>query len=185
VLTPTVVEQHLLGLQALSGALNSARNQTQIVTQHMAFVRQALEQTDLVEARRHAEHIINILDGKEGFMYGDLDRDGLTENPGDGVGVRIYLDEAHQAALELVNVSSAFSLLSDYQTKVQMMVQSIENSQNNVSSSFDDALQIFASDTVTEATSHAEDLTSIVNDLNSQIEQASSITLQIAQNARP
>ncbi|MEZ4614518.1 MAG: hypothetical protein R2867_03250 [Caldilineaceae bacterium] len=80
------------------GALSAAQTQVDIAVQHTGFLRNALSTEDIPQARRHAEHIINILDGKNGFMYGDLDRNGLPENPGDGIGIRPYL-AAVKAAL--------------------------------------------------------------------------------------
>ena len=40
------------------------------------------------------EHVVNILDGETGQFFGDLNLDGQMQNPGDGVGVRVYLEQS-------------------------------------------------------------------------------------------
>jgi plastocyanin len=41
--------------------------------------------------RRHTEHLINLLVGKDNPTYGDLDGNGVVEDPGDGTGMFAYL----------------------------------------------------------------------------------------------
>ena len=53
---------------------------------------------DLALAKRHAEHVVNILAGAESAAFGDLDGNGLPENPGDGVGVAGYLAQIEELA---------------------------------------------------------------------------------------
>lgn len=165
---------------ASSGFITAAQQQAAIAVQHTGFLRNALGETDLPQARRHAEHIINILDGKNGFMFGDLDRNGRTENPGDGFGVRSYLDEAHNSALDLVKLTEYEATLKAESAKAAAIVSALEAGQAAVSSSFDNALQIFASDTVTEALAHAQDLTSVTDGLLQQVNTAYTLSLQLA-----
>jgi plastocyanin/uncharacterized membrane protein YozB (DUF420 family) len=51
--------------------------------------------------RRHTEHLVNLIVGKSSADYGDMDRDGQVEDPGDGTGmlsiVRRVRDEAASA----------------------------------------------------------------------------------------
>lgn len=42
--------------------------------------------------RRHAEHLINLVEGDTGLHYGDNDIDGRIEDPGDGTGLLARLD---------------------------------------------------------------------------------------------
>ena len=49
---------------------------------------------NLATAKRHAEHVINLIEGKTGADYGDVDGDGLVEDPGDGTGALVYLERA-------------------------------------------------------------------------------------------
>ena len=76
------------------GALSGALEQTATALQHSGFVNEAITAANLEGARNHAEHIVNILDGQGGMFFGDLNRDGQAQNPGDGYGVRAYLADA-------------------------------------------------------------------------------------------
>ena len=163
-----------------SGFLTSALGQVQIAVQHTGFLRNALGETDLPQARRHTEHIINILDGESGFMYSDLDRDGRTENPGDGFGIRSYLDEARSHALDLVELAAQLDLPSVQQAEAAAIVTALEAGQLAIADSFDNALQIFASDTVTEASVHAQDLTAVIDGLTQMVAAANAKSLGLA-----
>ena len=50
----------------------------------------SLNSTTLADAKAHAEHVVNIIEGSTGTNFGDLDGDGSTQNPGDGFGVLNY-----------------------------------------------------------------------------------------------
>jgi plastocyanin len=41
--------------------------------------------------RRHTEHLVNLLVGQDNPAYGDLDGNGVVEDPGDGTGMFAYL----------------------------------------------------------------------------------------------
>ncbi|MCE7987773.1 MAG: hypothetical protein DYG89_41950 [Caldilinea sp. CFX5] len=164
---------------AAVGFVTAAKQQTQIAVKHTGFLRDALGETDMPQARRHTEHIINILDGKNGFMFGDLDRDGQQQNPGDGFGVRAYLDLAHTNALTLATWIKQNTADQAEQKRAAAIVTALENGQTLINSSFDNALQIFASDTVTEANTHAHDLTVVIDDLAQQISTAYQVALQM------
>ena len=41
---------------------------------------------------RHAEHLINLIEGAQGPHYGDIDGNGHLEDPGDGIGLLARLD---------------------------------------------------------------------------------------------
>lgn len=51
------------------------------------LLRHVYEFRSQAEARRHAEHIVNLVEGLGGPNYGDLDGNGHEENPGDGFGL--------------------------------------------------------------------------------------------------
>jgi formylglycine-generating enzyme required for sulfatase activity len=165
---------------ATSGFITAAQGQAQVAIQHTGFLRDALSEADLPLAHRHTEHIINILDGKNGFMFGDLDRNGRTENPGDGSGVRSYLDEANTRALALAELTGTDAASSDLETNAQSIIATLDDAQTFVSSSFDNALQIFASDTMTEANTHAQDLALGIDELTQKIATAYALSLQMA-----
>jgi plastocyanin len=42
--------------------------------------------------KRHAEHLVNLIEGNKGLHYGDNDIDGHLEDPGDGIGLLARLD---------------------------------------------------------------------------------------------
>jgi plastocyanin/uncharacterized membrane protein YozB (DUF420 family) len=61
---------------------------------------------ELTTAKRHAEHVVNLVVGKYSADYGDLDGDGVIEDPGDGTGAVVYLERL-RAALGPAGVSSS------------------------------------------------------------------------------
>ncbi len=190
--SPSVIERlrpllHLYGDQTvitataeatspMVGVLSAAQIQIDIAVQHTGFLRNALLQDDIPQARRHAEHIINILDGKNGFMFGDLDRNGLAENPGDGVGVRIYLATGKAA---LPAVADLFTAAATGTESADDLSATIDDSQALIADMFDKALQIYAADTVTEANRFAGELTSLVDNLNTTVDDVHTQTLQL------
>ncbi len=50
--------------------------------------------------RRHAEHLVNLIEGKEGLHYGDNDIDGHLEDPGDGIGLLARLEAVSEAVAD-------------------------------------------------------------------------------------
>ena len=58
---------------------------------HASETQEALQRGNLQTAQRHSEHLVNLIEGNRGGNYGDLDRDGTVEDPGDGTGLFIYL----------------------------------------------------------------------------------------------
>jgi len=63
-------------------------------------LRRAAEHRDLQAARRAAERLVNLIEGKTGTPYGDLDKSGSVEDPGDGIGLLNYLRALTKAAPE-------------------------------------------------------------------------------------
>jgi plastocyanin len=47
---------------------------------------------------RHAEHLINLIEGKDGLHYGDNNIDGHLEDPGDGIGLLSRLETVAASA---------------------------------------------------------------------------------------
>ncbi len=78
--------------------LLGAEEQLLLALEHTGFMQQELAGDDLREAQRHAEHVVNIIDGQNGASFGDLDGDSVTQNPGDGFGVAAYIQGAQQHA---------------------------------------------------------------------------------------
>jgi serine/threonine-protein kinase len=57
-------------------------------------------------SKQHSEHVINIIEGRDGELYSDWDDNGRTENPGDDVGLLSYL----------ILLQAASSSLNEHQT---------------------------------------------------------------------
>ncbi|MGH7382719.1 MAG: DUF420 domain-containing protein [Candidatus Methylomirabilales bacterium] len=63
-------------------------------------LRRAAERRDVQAVRRAAERLVNLIEGKTGTPYGDLDKSGSVEDPGDGIGLLNYLRALTKAAPE-------------------------------------------------------------------------------------
>lgn len=165
---------------AQSGFVTVAQQQIAIVVQHTGFLRDALGENDWRGARRHAEHIINVLDGKNGRIPDDVDLNGRAENPGDGFGVRAYLEQAHDPAdalAELVEYDPAFKAEGE---KAEEIINALETGEETVARTIENASQIFSYDTITEALAHAQDLTAVTDSLQQQAATAYTLSLQLA-----
>ena len=79
------------GLPPIQAVLETAPMQAGHYDSHLRFAVEGLQAGDLAAAKRHAEHLINIVDGADGEAYGDWNDDGRTENPGDDFGLLPYL----------------------------------------------------------------------------------------------
>jgi len=71
---------------------------------HAAELKTAAARGSLPAMKRHAEHLLNLLEGSKGKDYGDGDKNGAVEDPGDGFGYVVY---AEQAALHAQAMASA------------------------------------------------------------------------------
>jgi len=58
-----------------------------LLNEQSAAMLAAYQNQDAAEVRRRAEAMYNVLIGKQGFGYGDLDGDGQLSDPGDGYGM--------------------------------------------------------------------------------------------------
>lgn len=137
-----------------TGVLPNSRPQIDLAIQHGQLLQQSLDNNNWNEARRHAEHVVNILDGEEGQHFGDLDGDGQAQNPGDGVGVRHYLAQG-DAQMQPLSVAIVENPLSQ---AVSQMETALERSQTVAESSIEMALKIFAADSIPEAQPIAQEL---------------------------
>jgi hypothetical protein len=72
--------------------------QTSHFAQHAGFAVDAIAGQDLVGAKLHGEHVINIIEGREGEFFMDWDLNGVAQNPGDPVGLLPYLRLLQAAA---------------------------------------------------------------------------------------
>ncbi len=61
----------------------------------------ASQRGNLASAKRHAEHVVNLLVGKTSADYGDLDKNGFVDDPGDGIGLLTRLQTARDIAAKM------------------------------------------------------------------------------------
>jgi hypothetical protein len=117
--------------------------QAQSFSDHTEFSLNDIFNNDSLNgAKNHAEHIINIASGPESDDYFDWDGDGRPENPGDDVGLLPYV-RLFANALIITDADST-----------QELNNTITQIENHVSL----MIKITASDTVAEASAHAEQL---------------------------
>lgn len=83
------IEAVLSGITAQVGHYDSHRN----------FAINSAGEGDLAGAKSHSEHVLNIIEGRSGELYGDWNGNELVENPGDDVGLMVYI-QLLQAYLE-------------------------------------------------------------------------------------
>jgi serine/threonine-protein kinase len=58
---------------------------------HAGFALDAFAADNFNGMKQHSEHTMNILEGREGELYGDYDGSGRPDNPGDDVGLLPYV----------------------------------------------------------------------------------------------
>jgi len=65
-------------------------SQAEMLALHAGLARDAVNANNLGEAKMHVEHVLNTLYGQADARYGDHNKDGSTDNPGDGYGLLRY-----------------------------------------------------------------------------------------------
>lgn len=141
------------------GLLAGARRQMTLAIAHSGFLEDALD-SDLGQARRHAEHIINIIEGETGQHFGDLDGDGMTQNPGDGFGVRLYLITAREA---MAQATAAMTATTDSRFFAERYLAANDHALLLLEKAYERTLQIFAVDSADEARPFAAELRDLLN----------------------
>src|SRR5205085_6469791 len=63
------------------------RQELDELLQHAQLLKGELDAGRLSGEQLHVEHIINIIEGRQGQHFGDLNHDGKVQNPGDGFGL--------------------------------------------------------------------------------------------------
>jgi plastocyanin len=142
--------------------LPAAEEQNAIAIEHATLLLDALAVDNLGEAKLHAEHVVNILDGEDGEHYGDLDGDGRAQNPGDGVGVRVYLEGAREHAGLAAEADGATDEVTLHSGHV---VIAAENALGWVDEAIDAAEHVITADTPAEAMPFADELGQLTADI--------------------
>ncbi|MBI1802561.1 MAG: anti-sigma factor [Chloroflexi bacterium] len=93
---------------------------------HAAELRSALDRGNLAAIKRHAEHLINLLEGKKGAEYGDSDKDGQIEDPGDGFGMMGYIEQIGLHAQAAASAPDATDALKQRAAEIQIEVANMK-----------------------------------------------------------
>jgi len=147
---------------AENGFLGGADEQARLANDHGGFLSESLAAGDLATAKQHAEHVINILAGEDNSAFGDLNGDGLAQNPGDGFGVVVYLEKSK----EHTQLAAAADGASE---EVKLHAAHTIIGTDNALAFLEEAIQaagrVLASDSVAEAQLAAETLSSVLDAL--------------------
>ena len=107
------------------GYLVGLRRQAQLVVEHVSLTDLSTGSQDLAGIHRHAEHLVNLIEGLHGANFGDVDGDGRLLNPGDGYGLLStdqgfgYVEAARvhaQAALEAPDATAQIKFHAEHVT---------------------------------------------------------------------
>ena len=90
---------------------------------HAVELRDAVDRRSLPAVKRHAEHLINLVEGEEGLRYGDNDADGHLEDPGDGVGLLRRVDAVAAIAANADVTAEAESIRGDVDRIASLSVE--------------------------------------------------------------
>jgi plastocyanin len=140
--------------------------QLDVVRQHVGFMQDSLAQGNFANVRLHAEHLINIIEGAKGEHYGDLNKDGKTQNPGDGVGLLPgsdqlgYLQHTRDHADKAAAVAGASDNIKVHAGHVDICV---ENVRGWVSTIRDRSLQILAAKNLNETRPFVDEIAALSN----------------------
>ncbi|MGH2614831.1 MAG: hypothetical protein ACRDJC_06300, partial [Thermomicrobiales bacterium] len=85
-------ERYLVQRTVASAPLLELRQLGADLYVHAVELEDAAARDRLPTVKRHAEHLVNLIEGEEGLHYGDNDIDGHLEDPGDGIGLLARLD---------------------------------------------------------------------------------------------
>ncbi|MBI2918680.1 MAG: anti-sigma factor [Chloroflexi bacterium] len=110
---------------------------------HAREIEQARQRGNLASMKRHAEHLITLIEGQSGPNYGDLNQDGAIQDPGDGLGLLPYarlIAEHAQLALEAPDATPAIKAHAPH---IASMVDNVTRWATQVR---DDALAVIAAD---------------------------------------
>ncbi|MFQ5796459.1 MAG: hypothetical protein ACE5JP_15615 [Candidatus Bipolaricaulia bacterium] len=100
-----------------------ARLQTEELIRHTSFVQLSFELGNLGDAQRHAEHIINILEGETGEFYGDHDGVHDVQNPGNGFGLIPYIERMAETAANAGNADDATRAIQTHAIHVEIATE--------------------------------------------------------------
>jgi hypothetical protein len=142
--------------------LIGADEQARLAIDHGGFLIESLATGDLAGAKRHGEHVVNTLAGEENSAFGDLDGDGLAQNPGDGFGLFAYLERAKEHAQLAATANGASEEVKQH---AEHTIIGIDNALVFLEEAIQAAGRVLASDSSAEAQLAAEALNSSLDAL--------------------
>lgn len=135
---------------AASAPLAQLRQSGADVYVHAVELQDAVQRHNLATAKRHAEHLVNLIEGRTGPHYGDVDGNGDIEDPGDGTGLLSELQALTRATHDHPLTTEA--------TAIQQRVSRIR----------DDALAVAAESSVAPLAPLAGDIVALARRTNGQ-----------------
>jgi len=111
--------------------------QSALAWEHAQLAQNAALAGDLSGTRLHAEHVWNILHGAQSELFGDINEDGQTQNPGDGYGVWPYAFKVAEVATQI----AATPDLDEHRQEAALgVVQCAQNISNNWGPAADESI---------------------------------------------
>ena len=117
---------------------------------HAVELSDSAGRSNLQTVKRHAEHLVNLIEGEAGANYGDLDGDGFLEDPGDGVGLLNYLQSAASVSTDEQTESLAAEILG--------LLEKIDNL----------SLSVLAADELNSVSAPIEEVDSLMQPFNGE-----------------
>lgn len=93
------------------------QSQVALAVEHAGMAKAAAQLQDWSEMKAHLEHVINILEGRKGALYGDYLGTGVPQNPGDGWGARTYAQQTFDLLKSSESRDSATMVYQTFQTE--------------------------------------------------------------------
>lgn len=106
------------------------KTEAKLLADHAGFANDAASAGNLSTAKRHTEHVLNILYGESDSRYGDQDNDGVATNPGDGFGLLLYRQKLY------ATVQSA-AAAGDATLNIQTRAAEVQTALNNMGNGSD------------------------------------------------
>ena len=103
------------------------KTEAKLLADHAGFARDAANADNLAGAKRHTEHVLNILYGEADSRYGDQDNDGVATNPGDGYGLLVYRQKLYDAMQSAAEAGDATLNIQTRAAEVQTALSNIGN----------------------------------------------------------
>ncbi len=92
------------------------QSQVDLSVEHAGMAKAAAQLEDWSEMKAHLEHVINILEGRHGALFGDYLGTGVPQNPGDGWGAKTYAKEVKNLLLS-AGQNSVNAVYHEFQTE--------------------------------------------------------------------